>query len=739
MAKYKETITQVDFGVGSPRKEAVEREDTALVSRSLKEAENTLTLTTGALRQRPGLVHVNAASAEYGEECDLGNGRVYDLQIREGGLTLRDEAGSIVFTTSITWAALPTVYGSPSFEDMHFWSITDPDTSSILIGSQYTPIYAVVRHSASLWSVGQLAFSETLSGALAIPYFQYHRGISILPSAQTGVITVTASSPIWTAAHNGTSIRYEGREILLGSLVSTSVINATVIEALPPTYELTVGSVTGFQVGEAVESETNGSQGYIVDITGSVITVIASDQFDAFSGGGQLIGPKATTSISSEALVSPAASFNWDMQLMSKVNGYAGWGEKHKGRVYLCDFPNAPQVFAVSRAGYIDDFTMGVNDGDGFVESLGANYGGDLRYIISGEDLLFFTTAGIYYQQTRDGSDITPTTIGPVRFSRVAAARVAPVAIDDGVVFVDNVGGQVYAALLSGDVYRSWLCRNVSEFHAQLITGPRHLGATSAGSVWPEQFIFVTNEDGTVAVCQWEKDENIFGWRPWSTVGKFLSVYQVFGKVYAIVDRDETVPNAFGFRTEMFHEEAFVDAMGALYIDGDGQEGTNGVSYFGGVTAGPLELAYASPAAYIDGWDYGDHYVDFALGNQIDEYGNRLTYPYPGYPTIVQIGLPFTVRVTPWPRRSVQTQRGTRQVKRQTHVGFTVQDTLGFTFEGREFGGYRAGEDLTVPPPLRSEEAMFITGGRGAFEVYPMVHERPGPITILKIKHRVVV
>ena len=58
MARRKETISQVDFGYGATRPESVEREDTPLVLEGLKEALNTVGLTTGSLKGRPGLLRL---------------------------------------------------------------------------------------------------------------------------------------------------------------------------------------------------------------------------------------------------------------------------------------------------------------------------------------------------------------------------------------------------------------------------------------------------------------------------------------------------------------------------------------------------------------------------------------------------------------------------------------------------------------------------------------------------------
>lgn len=735
MARRKEEISQTDFSLGAVRKEAVERDDTSLIEQSVERAQNTISLTTGAIEARPGTAHLSGTNSMTGTGIDLGSGRVFDLHIVPNGVVLYDPDEQVVASfVANPWVSIATKFGSRNFEDIQFWVLPDPDSSSILIGAQDFPAHALTIDDAGVWSFGIFGFSTTLSGTVQQPYWNYYRGVSIQPSARSGVITLTASSPIWTAAHEGLRVRYLEREIVLGTLVSATVINATVTQELPPTYDFTVGSASGYELGEAVEHEILGGQGVITAINGSTLTVLATGLWDGFSASNKLVGPNASQTISGQVSASPAPTFLWDHQMQSQIHGYPGWGAKHKGRAYLCDFPGAPQAFAVSVAGFIDDFTMGELDGDGFVETLGANSGGDLKYIVSAEDLLFFTSRGLFYQQTRDGSSVTPRSIGPIQFSNLGCAGVTPIAVDDGAVFIDSVGSQVYAAVLAGDIYRSWTARNISRFHSHLITGPIVLGATASGSERPEQFIYLVNSDGSAAVAQWDRETNRVGWRPWTTDGSFKAIYQVFGRVHAVVER---VINSVtvSFR-ERFVTGLVMDCVASLSISDAFPLGETGVDYFAGVTKVATHLDGHVAAVYFEGWDLEDRMIN-AAGAPIDE--NQQILDYPEFDGIAQIGLPFDIRLRPWPRRSVNTQRAIRRVKRHVKIAFTVQDTHAFTFDGQDFGGYGFGDDTDLPPALRSEEVSFVLVGRDDFEERELVVERPGLFRLLKIKYRVTV
>ncbi len=737
MAARKETITQKDFSLGAVRPEAVERDDTPLVQQSTKVALNTIKLSTGSIEGRPGLVHKGTTDAKRGVEVDLGSGRVYDIHVVPDGVIVYGSDGAAVASfTSNTWDDLAKKFGSGTFATSEFWTIADPDTSSILIGAQAYPIHALTVDPAGVWQFGEFAYAQSASGIVNQPYWNYYTGVKITPSGRSGSITVTADSAIWTDEHEGLRIRYVNEEIVLGTRVSATVMNATVTDELPPTNDIAFSDASGYRVGDAVEDDTIGGQGIITGISGNTVTVLATAFWTSFSTSNRLVAPNANASPSSITSASPAATDLWDIQMSSSIHGYPGWGQKHRGRAYLNRFASAPGAFAVSVAGVIDDFSTGVDDDDGFVEKIGTNKGGDLVYIISAEDLLFLTTRGIYYQETRGQQDVTAQTIAPVEFSSMGLSNITPISVDDGVVFVDAVGKQIYAAILTGTTDRSWVAVHISEQHNHLITDPIEIGATVSGSENPERVIYVVNADGSAAICQWDRTENIIGWRPWQTDGKFLSIYQAFGKIQAIVDRTRT--GFTGVFRETFVKGIYVDCCAALLKE-TGSNGTAGQAFFGGTTALADHLYDLTVAVFYENWDMGDRSLSSA-GRALEPDGQELSYPETGLTqAYVQVGLPFEIDVTPWDRRSVNTQRSTRQIKRMTHIFVTVQDTLAFDAEGQSFGGYRVGEDLSVPPPLRSKEYKVVLRGRAAFRDRPITVTRPGPFRLLKLRYRVVI
>ncbi len=735
MARRKETEWQHDFGLGSVRPEAVERDDIDLIRRSVQECSNTITLTTGQLEGRPGTIYLSAADGELGAEIPLGDGLVFDLNIHSGGLRMYNLTGDLVTEKSITWTSLTGIFGSPTFDDLSFAIVPDPDRVRAIILSQHFPPQSLYYDGAA-WQFGVFEFSSMANGAQNIAFWRHYPTTKLQPSGKTGTITVTASNGIWTDAHAGAYIRYVDRQIQLTTRVSATVFNADVIEELPPTLDIDVASASGFQVGDAVEAKVSGGQGVITAIATNTLTVLVTTNFSGFNTGEDLVGPNASSNMTTVAnAASLANSYLWDMQFWNSALGFPGAGTQHGGRMYLCDFPNTPNGFCASAAQDIEDLSMGPNDGDGFAESLRNDLGGELKFMVSAEDLLFFTTRGLFYQGSRDGSVITPETIRPKRFSSFGCSKVQPVAVDDGAIFVDSTGTQIHAAMLAGDIYKSWRVEQISKYAPHVISTPIRLGATSSGSDRPELFIVATQEDGTAAVAQWDRDQNIVSWRPWNTVGEFKAIYQAGGKLHAIVER--TINAVTSLYRERFEYGATVDCMSSLFVSSDYPTGEPGFSYLD--ATGALAAHLIGHVCQVDflGFDMGDRTV-VSPGRPEDEYGEILTYPE-GSEGHVQIGLAYEMILVPWARRSVKTQRGVRAVKRVIEMYVSVLSTGVFEVNGKGHNGYRVNEDLTKPVPQRSTQVRIAFLGGNDYERVEIRRKRPGKFTLTKLGYRVTI
>jgi len=751
MARAKQTVWQTDFRLGAIRPEAVEREASDLVLASTKEAVNCIGLTTGQIADRPGTYYLHDTTSDVGYDVDLGNGRSYDMRINRNGYVLRDIDDAIVTSGQVDWEGIGDYKSGYSYDDVTFWVVPSPDRSAIIIGSQFFDLQALVVDDEGVWSFGAFQYGQDpittgfetsffskfgFSSQLLPkrPYFPHYPSVKLSISQAIIGYDVRSDGDLFTNEWVGLQLRIRGVEMTVLTFESATHLVCSVAGDAPRTVLITLPTTVGFSVGDVVEDATLGGQGIVTEKTGTVLTVFCLGAHDDFAAENELVGPSSTgqiTSINDD--VGNATFVNlWDMQMFSGIHGYPGCAAIHKDRFYLGNFPSSPRAFAVSIAGDISDFSAGADDGDGFVDLVGTDTGGDLKYIVSAEDLLFFTTRGIFYQSTRTGDAVTPSNIGPIPFSKIGCAGVHPIAVDDGAVFVDAIGEQVQAAVLSGDVYRSWRVEPVSKFHAHLFNKPKQLGATVWGSERPEQFIYVVNEDGTAAVCQWDRSDNSIGWRPWVTDGFFVSIYQSMSRVHAIVDR--VIDGSERRTRERFEYGLYMDCCACVEVSEQSPTGVAGTEYFAGVTQFATHLEGHAAGVYLDGWDFGDLTVN-SDGMPLDSNGDVLSYPT--YAGIAQVGLPFAITVLPWPRRSVETQRGTRDVKRLIDLYVSVMATGLIEIDGQTVGAYAVGDDLTQPPALVDRQYRVAVKGGASFETTRITRSRPGPFLLTKIGQRV--
>ncbi len=724
MAKRSTSVVQTDFALGATRPDSVERTDTDLVGRGVKEAKNTIIESTGAMSCRPGSFFKTTVNGYHGYEIEPENGAKRILVPKASGLDVYTADGALVVSfATASWTLSQDIW-------------VDPLGETTLIGSTEVAPHALVYEDGA-FTFGPLAFAAGSGGSLAQPYWAYESAITLTPSALTGTVTLTTDVDYFNPLHVGQRIRYVGREILITVVTDARTATGTVQQELPPTKVITVADTSGFLVDDAVEHETLGGQGVITDITGSNITVLVTKFFTGFDGNGaDLVAPNAKANITGNAAASsPAGTKNWDEPLMSPLRGYPGSSSEHKGRVIFCDFPQVPNAIALSAAGTINDFRVGTNDDDAIVDTITASQSTRVLHAVSAEDLLILTTRGLFYQETRSGNALTPAVFDPNRFDNMGASSIRPAQVHDGVVFVAANGQNIYAAVLQGDIYKAWTTVPVSEFHEQHINTPVWLDATDSDSDRPERYIFCVNTDGTAAIMRWERGSNTqdtVGWVPWETTGTYKSLFMANGKIFEIAIR------AGNNVLSQIDDAAFLDA--AVQFDGGilaalsdenglELEDENGLD-LDGITGGATHLVGSTVAVFDADWDYGDYTVN-SDGLPVDGDDN--------YPTLSmgQIGLTYEMAITPWTRRSVQAYNERRESRRLIRMSLSVHDTLQFSCNGQDFGGYRAGEDLSVGPARRTEHVHFYPGVRDHYQNMRIVKTRPGPFTMTSLTYKV--
>jgi hypothetical protein len=683
--------------MGELRSEFLESDDLKIRGESLRGALNTQIKTTRTVAARMGSVFIKTTTdARDIYEIRTDDDNVFALVIHDDSLRVIDEDGVILHVNVV----VPWVPGGRVWVEAY--------RGVTLLGGLNG--ISTLTYSAGSWALTDFSFDFTSGGALAQPYWVYTKGLTMTPSATTGAVTLTSSGAFWTAAYVGQRVRYNRREILITGYTSPTVVSGTVVSSLPPSYRLTATSMASFQVGDAVVSANVGYTGIVVAVTATTIDVATLEVLDGPDVGELISCPSGSATITVKALISPLASPIWDEPLMSPIRGYPRAAASAAGRLCLIDFPGAPDVIALSSARSITDFEVGIDDDDAIVRAVGDNAPRFHRVVNAG-DLVFLTDKGLYYVSLRDGSLLTPASFNPVLFDKRACAITRPVQIGTSVIFVEASKEVISMATLDGNIYLKWSVRTLSTLHKHLINNPTRLCSPSIYATGIDKYLFVINEDGTMAVMSFSEDfapENI-GFVPWATQGAYRSVSPVFGRYWAIVDR--TLGGVLVSTIEKFRPSALLDCE--MPYDSAVPFANMAVSLHGGGFYGGMRT--------VDALGVVPDIADMPAGSKV--------------------GLPFTTSVYVWPVKHVDSPFAGIKRARPVRGSVAIRSTGAFKVRAnnstRDVGGYSAGDDVALPPPLKTRVVKFGIWGNRDYPEIEIIKDEPGEFEVMAVTQEV--
>ncbi|MCK1445427.1 hypothetical protein IVB43_23870 [Bradyrhizobium sp. 48] len=257
---------QRDFSYGEVDVSLKRADDHPARKGGLRQMSNARILNSGAIQVRSGrrAIYPISSSTKRIERFAMKPGSEFDIAFTPGNVTIVDPStGASVgaFTNQGNGAPLP-------------W-VTDDDIYSIVYAFLNLSIYVcfgngmrtqvITWDGVSSWSIADYNETIAATGQKRGPFYRISpQSVTMLPSATTGNITLNFSSPIVVAGMAGTRMRYCNRQVLLGSAINSSQINATVIESLPPSQTLALGTSVGtFAIGDVVIGDTSGAEGLV--------------------------------------------------------------------------------------------------------------------------------------------------------------------------------------------------------------------------------------------------------------------------------------------------------------------------------------------------------------------------------------------------------------------------------------------------------------------------------------------
>lgn len=181
---------------------------------------------TGGVERRAGMRFVDIAA---------GRGRLIDFEFNtEQTYLLVLSAGQIrIYQNDFLIDTLSAPWSEGQIASLNWTQSAD----TLLVVHPEVPPKKLTRSGAGVWSLSDWVFdSSEASGVIYQPMFKFaDTAVTLMPSATTGTITLTASAAVFESGHAATSLRIGGKEVRVTSVSSATVVNATVIETLSAT------------------------------------------------------------------------------------------------------------------------------------------------------------------------------------------------------------------------------------------------------------------------------------------------------------------------------------------------------------------------------------------------------------------------------------------------------------------------------------------------------------------------
>ena len=412
------------------------------------------------------------------------------------------------------------------------------------------------RTGASTFTVTAFAFDESIdSKKIYQPYYKFADDtVTISVNGTTGSgRTITASAASFTSSYVGMRLRWKNTEILITGYTNSTTLTGTIQGTLEATYDFDPFRTT---TGSAVVEVTHVLHGFPdgADITISGANAIGGISAASFNGTFTIsvvddnkytitVPAVATSSVDGggpavKYTSSATATRDWAEPVFSAINGYPGAVAFHEGRLWFAGSQAVPDGLWASRINRYFNFDVGEGLDDESIQiTIGSEDISNVRHLVSHRDLQIFTATGEYYVPRLTSSGITPSNIRVARQTPYGASSVTPVPFDGATIFV-QASGKAVREYTYNDSSNGYASTDVTLLASHLISNPVDMTVLYGTPERGEQYAFVVNNDGTVAVFHSARAENVAGWTLWDmNTADIISMCVIGDAIWVVVKR----------------------------------------------------------------------------------------------------------------------------------------------------------------------------------------------------------
>lgn len=222
---------------------------------------------------------------------------------------------------------------------------------------------------------------------------------------------------------------------------------------------------------------------------------------------------------------------------------------------------------------------------NGFRIELAVERGSDVQFAVSMDSLIVGTGSYVYnIRSTTLGEALTPSNATYSRLSDKGASGVQPIAVENGLIYVDVFRRAVYFSVWSS-VYQEYSVDDITKFSRLTTSGKIKYAAFSQS---PVPVLWFAKKDGGLIGCTFSSAEKVVAWFEADVGGNVVSVCSLPDmdseryNLYLVVDRDGT--QYLEFIGSGLNEEAETSAEGFFADCGEERTSVSPVSQITGLT-----------------------------------------------------------------------------------------------------------------------------------------------------------
>tara|TARA_Y100001972_G_scaffold1748_1_gene2030 strand:+ start:2123 stop:4366 length:2244 start_codon:yes stop_codon:yes gene_type:complete len=663
MQKVRIPLTNFAFGEVSPS--LYSRTDSPVYNQSAQRVKNFFIRSEGGVVKRSGLQKIFQFDTTVDEtkvqQCrllpfifsdderyiiSLENAKVRVFQINpvNGAVSLIQ-----TITSDINSAAL-------KFDDEFLHEYTYAQAGDVMfIAHQTFAPQQIVRTSLTTFQIEGFQFDQKSDNKQVYqPYFSFQgAGVTLDPSASSGSgVTLTTSAAYWDTTspskHIGTTVRYNGQEIEITGVTSSTVATGDILDSLkiklsPDSLRTNNGSniveVTlvnhGMTIGNSItfsDCDTVGGIS-ISNLNGSrTVAGIISDDVFTFTAGGS--ANDSALGGGTPSVTTHAPTTSWEEQSYSALRGFPAAVTFHENRLVFAGTLGQPDSIWFSKIASYYNFDVGeAKDNESIQLTAAIGEIQQIRHIVSNRDLQIFAASAEMFVPAFQNQPITPTNAQVRRQTPFGSGFTRPQILDGATLFVQK-GGQIVREYLFSDSEAAYVANPISTISSHLIKSPIEMNTLYGALSRSESYVFIVNEDGTMSVFNSNRAEQRAGWVEFVTNGKFHSTVTIDDRVFANVEYDlgdgtkKIILCEFDSTFNLDMAKTYTGSNGVFNVSADFNNGAvlrvvNGNNYIGEFTVSGGNIDVSSVDASLSSAEIGFNFDVELTTNPIDAQVNN--------------------------------------------------------------------------------------------------------------------